>query len=152
MKRPGYTIAELLIYISIVSIVFVVFTQFMTDATRVTQRTRVAKEVNQNARQVMARIVHDVRGANDVAVTGTALQLNGGTIQYDTNGTAVLYTDATGTHPITTPTVNVTGLTFVPHPQGVTVTLTVQGRIGIPGAAEQQLQLTDTIAAHRLLY
>lgn len=122
-SRPGYTLIELLIYISIVSIALIVFMNFMTDVSRNAARFRVAKDVSQNARIVMDSITRDVRNASSVTVPNSntlSLQVGGNPVQYALSGNAVMY-NAT---PLTSSNLS-SALTFAVQNNEVSVHLVV---------------------------
>ena len=155
MKRPGFTIAEMLIYISIVSIALVVFMNFLIDINRASERSRVAKEVDQNGRTVINRIVQDVRTANSITVDNTSnpntLKINGTTTYTTSSGSVVVGTTPPLT-PLTNPSVNVTDLKFEPAGSSVTITLSLEGRVGTPANQQKTLTLNSTVEPHKLLY
>lgn len=152
-SRPGYTLVELLIYISIVSIALIVFMNFMTDVSRNAARDRVTKDVSQNARLILDNITRDVRNATNLTgTTATVLKLNSDAVEYsrDVTNNTVTVKNASGTQAITSNTVKVTALTFTlpASSNELSVLVTVQSsNITIPAAT-----LTTTIIPRQTLY
>jgi hypothetical protein len=146
---------EMLIYIGITSIALVMFMNFFVDVSRATSRSRVAKEVDQNGRIVVDRIIQDVRTANSVTVTDPkTLQVSGTTVNTYTLPTSPATVVKVNGVDLTTPSVKVNdpGSSFVTAGGGVLINLSVQGRDGTPGFQQKVLNLTSTVEPHKLLY
>lgn len=154
VKRPGFTLMELLVYISIVSIALVVFINYMVSVTQVAGRSKVASAIDQNARYAISRMTQDIRGAANAVVAGAVLQLSNDTTEYTTSGLAVTINHGGAPIAITDDTVKVSSLIFTQPAAGapVTITLTITGRDGTPPSAQKTLTLASTVEPHQLLY
>lgn len=148
----GFTLTEMLVYIGIVGIVLVVFMNFMIDVSHATSRSRVAKEVSQNGRTVIDRIVQDVRTATSITVvSANSLRVTGTSVNEYTLSSGRITVNGSG-HELTSPSVNVTGLSFTAAGNGVTINLVLEGRAGTPADQQKHLTLTSTVEPHKLLY
>jgi hypothetical protein len=158
MKRPGMTILELLIYMAIATASVLVFMNFMVNVTHISARTKAMKEIDQQARYVMGRMVQDIRGATVVALNVDTLTItapNGDTVAYKYSSPTVQYQlNATGWTALTSPSVNVTALTFTSAPpsQLWKITMAVETPAGAPPSAHKELTLESTVQPHNSLY
>lgn len=64
--RQGFTLVELMIYITIISIFLVSAIQFSVAVLQAGEKARIQTEVQQNARFAMERIRREIRTADDV--------------------------------------------------------------------------------------
>lgn len=62
----GFTIVELLIYISIVTVTLLVLMSFVADVTKSASRAKIVKQVQQNARLVMSDVAAQIRAADSI--------------------------------------------------------------------------------------
>lgn len=162
MRRRGFTIIELLIYMGLTTAAVLMFMNFMIDVSRVSARSRVAKEVDQQARYVMGRITQDIRGATAVSLSGSTLTLtkpNGAgydTVAYSLSGTEAQYKlNATAPTSLTAASVRVTALTFTPPtPPSLLwkINMTVESPANVPPSAQKKLTLENSIQPHKSLY
>lgn len=150
----GFTLIELLVYIGIVTMAVTVFTSFSVEVARSAGTSRAMKEVQQNARTVMSRIVQDVRSSTAVALLagGSELQadvagtpkryfLDGGVLKLDDGGSVV---------GLTTPAVTVTGFQATASGRAYDVVLTV--REASSAATPMTTTLTTSVVARGALY
>lgn len=87
----GFTMIELLIYVTFISIMATVFVNFALDIAGSAQKARVRQEVQQNARLAMDRMLQEVRAAEG---------LNVGTSVFDSHpGILTLGTSVPATNP-----------------------------------------------------
>lgn len=117
-KSSGFTIIELLIYISIVAVATTIFTSFTVDVVRAAGRALAVKEVSQGSRLILSRITQEIKTAKSVsAIDSDSIQLidvSGSpvTISFDSVNHAVSYSDSNGSSLISPTTVRVTNLQF----------------------------------------
>lgn len=179
MKRPGFTIVELLVYMGLTTAAVLMFMNFMIDISRVATRTKVAKEVDQQARYVMGRITSDIRNAVSAPViSGTSNEVltidlshtcppmpipiivDRITYSYSAGDNSVTYQRTTcdvlsPVTKLTSASVRVTALTFtrpITAGQPIKLNLTVESPISAPPPAQKQLTLESTIQPHKSLY
>lgn len=98
--KIGFTTVELLVYITIITVVTTVLTNFVIDATKTAAAARQAKEVQQNSRTLMTKIMRDIRLADhiDVITAENKIQLTiDGLVTgyYLSNGKIYYYTPTT---------------------------------------------------------
>lgn len=148
-NQKGFSLIELIIYMSIVAIATVVFTNFLVDVTRNAAKSRVTKDVQQNARLAMQWMTREIRRASSIMPSGSTLTLNSGT--FTVNASNQL--DYSGT-PITSADVRVTTLTFTPiGTSGVGIVLTVeQGNPSAQPAERDRFTLTSGATSRILAY
>jgi type II secretory pathway pseudopilin PulG len=157
--QHGYTLIELLLYISIIGGLLTAVTLFFGTAIDTRIKTQSIAEVDQQGALAADTIAQTIRGADSitlpssgtsaasmslavptVALSPTVINLNGTTLQIKEGGSPVTA--------LTSPNVQVTGLTFVnltraSTPGIVQVTFTV-ARTNISGRNEYSYQKTFT--------
>lgn len=75
-KNSGFTMIELLIYISLVAVISIIFTSFTADVVKSASRSLVVKEVSQNTRLVLSRIIQEIKTAKSISsVTASEISL-----------------------------------------------------------------------------
>lgn len=115
-NQTGYTLIELLVYLSIVTISVLVFTTFVVNVTKNSARAEMKQELQENARVVINRLTQNIRQAKSVDATSTSdilvlNQVSGGNITFSIVGNAVNYYDGTD-HVLTSDKVKVTKMQF----------------------------------------
>ncbi len=169
MKRPGlkkkknesgFTLIELLIYMSLVSVTLLVLMNFVTDVTKSAAKTKITREIQQNARLVLSRITQDVRTAQTIptfsngntAITFTnsagqteLICLEAGEVRYIVGGGTCATAQS-----LTTNKVNVTQLDFSNSANAVTINLTVGKNNQLDTI--NPLTLSSTVVPRRQLY
>ncbi len=157
-NEQGFTLVELLIYISITTLIMVALTSFVADVTKQASRTKVSKEVQQNARLIITKITQDVRTADSVTqVTPTQIDLvkAGQAISYswDSVGKTVNYNDGTGNDPLSNGRVSVTSLQFTESNEAINIALDVeQKNPSAKPAASSEISLSSTAVPRSALY
>ncbi len=170
-SRPsqGFTLVELLIYISITSIALLTLTGFMVDISKSAIRARVAKEVQQNARLVLSRVTEVVRTANtidavnsvfDPSPPGSCTATSGKlVVQYSTPPSAatfdwladaVRYNDGTGPIALTNNAVKVTQWCF--HQVGGAINVEIEVTPAAGTFTAQRQHFTTTVVPRPSLY
>ncbi|MFA5070565.1 MAG: prepilin-type N-terminal cleavage/methylation domain-containing protein [Patescibacteria group bacterium] len=79
-NNKGFTLIELLIYMGISTIIVVVLTSFMADVLKNAAKTKITKEVQQNARFITAKITQEIRNAQSINIDTFDLTLNNKTL------------------------------------------------------------------------
>jgi len=156
----GFTLIELLIYITLVAFISVIFTSFVIDVVKNAGRAIVAKEVNQSARMLLARLDQEIKTGNNVTVVSpsqlTLTDYSGTTITLTFDGTAdaVFYDNGSGPVVISNPTVRITYLSFNQiSPQTIAINLAVeQKKLNPPPTQRYKLELVSTVIPRPQLY
>lgn len=156
-QQEGYTLIELLIYISITTLIMVTLTSFVADVTKQATRTKVSKEVQQNARLIITKITQDIRTADDgtISISPDNSQINLGlkTYSWDSAAKTVTYNDGTGDDPLSNQKVSVTNLRFSRNGDGINVALEVQQKNpAAKAAARSDISLSTTVVPRSILY
>ncbi len=125
MKKKGFTLLELIIYLAIISGAIVSFTYFILSVSNSRTKTYVAQEVHANARTALELISQRIRASNGVvSVTPSVLTLDFSTaipakhptaIDRDANNALRITEDTDGTPVVSTLTsseVKITTLIF----------------------------------------
>jgi hypothetical protein len=137
-----------------------VFSSFVFDVTRNAARSKVIKEVEQNAQLIMNRITNDIRHAQTLGtVSSTNLGLTMSptlsvTYAFDSANNAVTYKENAGTATaISNNQVRVTGLSFSNTGSAITITISVaQASTSAAMASQYSTTLTSTAVVHSSLY
>lgn len=163
-NTEGFTLIELIIYISIVTVALLVFTNFMADVTHNASKAKVTKEVQQNARLIMTKITQEIRAGSSIneaeLVNGTLIITKGSsTITFDRDGDNITYDDSADGLPVqilTNEYVKVTDLTFAKSGEdGISVHLTIQQKRNDTAAAgheRDRISLSSTVVPRSALY
>lgn len=160
MNRPGTTMIELLIYITISTVAVLTFSTFLVNVNNATERGSTVAEVSQAARTTMVELTQAVRTASNVAVSGNTLTLNGGATSYtlDTTSHQLNITTGGSTTAMTGANLRVLELDPVNAPifrldgSIVTITLTVAPAVNAPVAAQRQVTVVTSTSPRRALY
>jgi type II secretory pathway pseudopilin PulG len=159
-QQSGFSLIELLVYITITAVATVVFTAFTVDVINNAARLLIAKEVQQNARLVVSRITQEIKTADEiVTVDPTALTLvdqSGTTVSYylDTGDDTIYYDNGTTPEAISNAVVKITGLEFEPlSTNTIIIRLSLEQRQPSTKASRQyNMHLTSTVAPRQALY
>ncbi|MBI2450377.1 MAG: prepilin-type N-terminal cleavage/methylation domain-containing protein [Candidatus Nealsonbacteria bacterium] len=93
MKR-GFTLMEILIYVSVLAIIFLAVYSFLDWAVKLSAKAGAIREVTDNARRAMEIMTHEIRSAKSVyEPTSGASQLSLETGNYLPNGETSSYID-----------------------------------------------------------
>lgn len=158
MKRPGFTLMELLVYLGMSTIIVLVMSKFMIDVSQNAARNRASLELQSNARLISNRIANTVRQAN---VGGILVGVGGGSLAVDTatesytyaiQGEALVETVGGGSPAaLTSDRIAVETLSFAPYGGGVIMTLALKPAMIIPLEVPSQT-ITTTLIPRQLLY
>src|SRR3989344_5145313 len=86
MKKNGFTLIELILYIAIITIVMGALIPFAWDVIEGGVKSSAEQEVSSQARYVSERIKYEIRNANAInSISATSIDLN-----TDTNATTVI--------------------------------------------------------------
>ncbi|MBI4092357.1 MAG: prepilin-type N-terminal cleavage/methylation domain-containing protein [Candidatus Kerfeldbacteria bacterium] len=150
----GFTLMELLVYMSIVTIATLIFMSFAVDVTTSAGKSRRLRELQDNARLLISRVTQDIRTADDVAVAGSELRVtkSGVTTRYFLDSGAVKYDDGVGSPlaSLSTDSVNISQWDWQKTATSVSVALTVQEKTS--ASSPQQVELSSTIVPRKLLF
>lgn len=94
LKQKGFSLVEMLIYVSILAVIFVAVVNMLIDMTATYRTLKVSKDIDLSAFTAMERISLEIKGADSINVgqsalgttTNPALALN----TYDTNGVSTI--------------------------------------------------------------
>lgn len=89
-SRKGFSLLELLIYISLISIISLVLAQLFVSISRGGASAEAQSEVNSNLRFAVDKIAQDVRSASSVSVPASA-GASGSTLTLSVSGSNVAY-------------------------------------------------------------
>ena len=123
--NDGFTLIETLIYGLLVSGMILISIIFSLEVSEGSQRARAYQEVQHNARMAVARIVQEIRAANDLNASDSIFGTSSGRLSlahddagnnptiFDVSGEALRISRAgVATTTLTSDLVRVTGLTF----------------------------------------
>ncbi len=154
----GFTIVELLVYVSIVTIALTIFSIFVVDVIKDSSRSKTTKEVQQNAQLIMDRLTGDIQHAQAITSVGTnSVSLTnsiGVAVTYALANQIVTYQQGVAIAvPISNNQVRVTTLNFSGSDPTITINLTVQQKNPNASAAGQySTTLTSTVARRQAIY
>ncbi|OHA57272.1 MAG: hypothetical protein A2441_01315 [Candidatus Veblenbacteria bacterium RIFOXYC2_FULL_42_11] len=163
-NQNGFTIVEVLIYVTILTVAMVVLASFATDVIKNAARSRVVKEVELNAQLTLNRLASEVRHAQKFnSVTATEINyvdLNGVTtlLRFDSANNLVERVIGGNAETITTSEVRITALNFNPiisgtDIKGVAIAISVrQKSVSAPAAYQHESDLATTVFPRQLLY
>lgn len=156
MRRRGFTIIELLVYVSISAAALVIFSVFVANVIKDAGRSQAAKEVEQSVQLMMERITQDIQHARAVsALTATSITLttaSGSSVSYAYDSVAGTVTYPSSASQISSPQVRVTALNFSGVDPAITVSLAAEQREVSHGAAAYRTSLSTTAVRRRALY
>jgi prepilin-type N-terminal cleavage/methylation domain-containing protein len=144
-SQKGFTLTEMLIYVSILSMLMVVVISTLVTMTRSYNTLKVSKRLNHAAVASMERITREIRGAQSISIaqstfdahpgrlylqtasaTTTEFFLDGGILKLNQNGSYV--------GPLTSDEVQVTSLKFgritTANSEAVRIDLTLESTVG----------------------
>lgn len=158
----GFTLAELIVYLSIVTIAILVFASFMVNVTKYASHSKVQREVQQNARLVLSRITQEIRTAASIDAANSVFNSDDGklTVQgpsgalvsfyRQASSDEVYYDNGSGAVPLSSDAIRVSELRFAQVSSGVSVDLKVeQGNASAPPNA---IELSSTVVPRTSLY
>lgn len=65
-NQAGFTIIELLIYLSLTAVIITIFTAFMADALKSQKRTINSQAVQQESRFIISRVTQEIKTAREI--------------------------------------------------------------------------------------
>lgn len=164
-RGAGFTLVELLVYITIVSMVMVTISIYFSTVSAHAARTRTVHAVQHEARTLMVRLVGDVRRAAAIDTLHSVLDddqgqlilndVSGGTVTYRLDTGRVYYDDGAGSIPLTADTVRVTQLRFststADHELDISIAA-AQANPNLRASAQYALKLQSSAVVRTLLY
>lgn len=162
MQQKGFTMIELLIYMSIVTIALVVMTGFMADVTKSAAREKTTQGIQQNASLVIARLTQDIRAADSYPVLTEinpdqwqiTIQKGGNLIYYYLENYIVYYRVGTTSTPLTTNNVRVCQFYLQSNGNAVDIDINIKGSNTscMSALPSESVQLSSSIIPRSLLY
>ncbi len=156
VKRQGFTLVELLVYISITAIALLIFINFMADTSANAARARIAQDLQQSSRLILDRLSQEVRsaatidGSTNYSDPGTlVLTTASGTHTFSVSSGALQLNTGSGPVSLTSSNIMVTHFDLQNTSPTVTINLTLQSTLGTP---IQSLQTSTSLLPHRNLY
>jgi prepilin-type N-terminal cleavage/methylation domain-containing protein len=135
-QQQGFTLIELILYISLLSIFLSGAIIFAWDVIYSREKAHAQRMVNQSASTAMMRIDYEIRNAETItSITPTQLVLSkgGSTTTFNLNGTTLeISQDGSGPFPLTSNQTKVTNLVFsetntsLVNTKGVTIDITLE--------------------------
>lgn len=156
MKKAGFTLIELILYIALIAIFITGAIFFAWDVIYGREKVFQQQVVEQNARAALARIAYEIRRANDInSVSATSIELENGandtTISLSSE-TVQITTDGIGPYDLTSNQVVVTSLAFTDYSstnqdtKGINVSLTVsQAATEVSDQFEAQTTMSESV-------
>lgn len=163
MKRTshqkGFTIIELLVYISLVSVGVIVMTAFLADVLKSAAHGKMKQDMQQNGRYILSRLIQDIRSKQvDAASDADTLVLASGPVRttYDLDGQNITYAFDDGAGAVTGPVdlnssgVCVASVAFT-RDVSVRIDMTIRPR-GTCGDTKGELVLATTVVPRQSIY
>ena len=121
--RQGFTLIELIIYITVFAVIVVVFTLFVFNFINTYAKIRITKEVSESSQIAMEIMLLEIRHAEDIYISNSSfdshpgklsLKTEGGYIDFYLNENNQLYIEKEGqeAEPITPESIKVNSLIF----------------------------------------
>jgi prepilin-type N-terminal cleavage/methylation domain-containing protein len=157
-QQKGFTLVELLVYISLVSIAMMVIMTFFVDVTTSATKITIAKEVQQSARFILQQMTHDIRNAQAVvSVHQSAIELqaqNGDFLRYETDGGALQRrTNGGAAEILTSNAVALQSVQFLSAGDTIAITISLQqSAAGSRPSNRAAITLQTSVAPRRSLY
>lgn len=155
----GFTIIEIMIYVAFVTVAMVIMAKFVADVTINAARSRVVKEVEQNAQITLERMAREVRNSRSlisVAANELVLRASDGsqiTLRYNAGASTLERQDNLGITNLTSSEVRVTSSVFTAISSGVSMAFTVaQASTTVPGAYQHVANVGTTVFPRQLIY
>ncbi len=117
-NESGFSLIELLVYISLIGIITIIFTNFTATIVRKSIKASTINEVNQSARFLLSRISQEIKIADNINIASaeeivlTNAENNSITISFDSINSLINYNGS----PISNETIRVTSLVFTEIP------------------------------------
>ncbi|MBI5037869.1 MAG: prepilin-type N-terminal cleavage/methylation domain-containing protein [Candidatus Kerfeldbacteria bacterium] len=157
-NQSGYTLMELLVYLSIVTVSVLVFTTFVVNVTKNSARAEMRQELQENARVVSNRLIQNIRQAASVDQANSIFDVPSGTlalnqavgadITFRLVNNTVVYNDGTTDYVLTSNRVKVTTMQFSHTVDLVKVELTFEQ----PNDSSQSFTLHTAALARQSIY
>lgn len=156
LANKGFTLIELILYIALVSIFVTGAIFFAWDIIYGREKAFQQQIVEQNARAALARIVYEIRRADDInSVSSSSIELENGandtTISLS-SGTVQITTGGVGPYDLTSNQVIITSLAFTDltatseDTKGINVSLTAQqAATGVADQFEAQTTMSESV-------
>lgn len=119
--KKGFTLVELLLYMSLLGILLVIMTDVLVSVLNVQNESKASSSVEQDGRYILARLAYDVPQATaivspaapgQVATNSAILTINGTNYTYDGSTGNLLLTNTNGTDQLNSFGTQISNLTF----------------------------------------
>lgn len=84
IKQKGFTLVEMLVYVSVLTVISVAIVSFLFWAIKTNAKSRTMAEVSDNARRAMETMVYEIRQATGVYTPTSAFDANPGQLSLET--------------------------------------------------------------------
>lgn len=158
----GFTLIELMVYLSISTIAILVFTNFMADVTQNAAKSKVTKEVQQNARLILTKITQEIRTSQGIDMGQSVLNSDdgklviiraGGSTTFDLVSGDVTIDTGAGSEVLTSNHVKVTELHFTETQNAISVDITVEQKRDTDRTHERDsITLSSTVVPRSTIY
>jgi prepilin-type N-terminal cleavage/methylation domain-containing protein len=121
MKKKGFSLIELLIYMAILSSMLVVLTQIFTSIIQARLESEATSGVQQNANYILNRFIYDISRATSIDIPASyggtpssslQITINGVIYAYSLNGGSLQISNNLGTDDLNSNEVTVSNLEF----------------------------------------
>jgi len=155
MKKQGFTIVELLLYIGLFSILIYVIMNIFATSLDLKSRSESVSMVHQDGRFILQKFMTDINNANSIIIpnlgsSGSTLQivLYGVLRTYQLNNNTIELIDNTDTYQLSSFGTDVTNLSFtrigsINGKNTIKISFTLQGKANFnPGQETENFQTT----------
>jgi hypothetical protein len=159
MRGKGFSLIEVIIYITLTTVVITIFTSFTIDAVRIAATVYDSKAVHQNYRFIIGRISQELKTAEDITlITAHSIDYvdatnNAATISYDVVNKDVIYTSGAISDGLSSDDIDVSQLDFNSSGSAIIVDLGIKKATSSnPLASPYALNSSAEILPRRLIY
>lgn len=130
-RQPGFTMVELLVYVSLLVVVSTIFFAFSADVIMGLTRLIDSKELYQNSRLMLAQVGQDIKTAKEIVnlsveqITLRDAREQEVSYYYDAGAQKLFYSSEVGELPLGNDTIKVTDFSFEAVGKGAQINLTV---------------------------
>lgn len=147
MKKTGFTLVELLIYIGLLAILMAILTRLFTGITDVQLTSEATGAVEEDSRYIYSRLAYDIPRATNIVGTGSSLILliNGVANTYSISGNNLVLANDAGVNQLNSIGSGVTNLSFTQVGNSVQIAFTITSTIESSGGPDTR-NIETTIA------
>jgi len=157
-QSKGFTLVELLVYMSVVVLAVTVFMNFVIEVTKHATVAEAKQEIQQSARFLLSRMSQNIRTAASIDSGNSSFDIDQGKLTLLQNGGAesfylqdnvVYYDDASGPVSLTGDKVRVTRLRFQQADDTIFINLAMERD---SSTMTEQTELSSTIVPRAAIY